>query len=76
MDLDLKKKVGDLVMRKSKVGGSQLDSLRKGNWVKLICGASFQDVIDIRNLSLIYTLAGGTLSLSLYIYIYIITCLY
>ncbi|KAH6769583.1 hypothetical protein C2S52_014386 [Perilla frutescens var. hirtella] len=29
-----------------------------GNWVKLICGASFEDVIDIRNLSLVYTLAG------------------
>ncbi|KAK1411739.1 hypothetical protein QVD17_32433 [Tagetes erecta] len=33
-------------------------SLEKGNWVKLICGASFQDVVDIRNLSLVYTLAG------------------
>ncbi|EOY06727.1 4Fe-4S ferredoxin, iron-sulfur binding isoform 2 [Theobroma cacao] len=34
------------------------ESLRKGNWVKLICGASFEDVVDIRNLSLVYTLAG------------------
>ncbi|KAG9148232.1 hypothetical protein Leryth_021597 [Lithospermum erythrorhizon] len=33
-------------------------SLQKGNWVKLICGASFEDVVDIRNLSLVYTLAG------------------
>ncbi|XP_059646303.1 uncharacterized protein LOC132291952 [Cornus florida] len=33
-------------------------SLQRGNWVKLICGASFEDVIDIRNLSLVYTLAG------------------
>ena len=35
------------------------ESLQKGNWVKLICGASFEDVADIRNLSLVYTLAGG-----------------
>ncbi|XP_058076884.1 uncharacterized protein LOC131225376 isoform X2 [Magnolia sinica] len=34
------------------------ESLRRGNWVKLICGASFEDVVDVRNLSLIYTLAG------------------
>ncbi|XP_027121002.1 uncharacterized protein [Coffea arabica] len=34
------------------------ESLQKGNWVKLICGASFEDVADIRNLSLVYTLAG------------------
>ncbi|KAL3651430.1 hypothetical protein CASFOL_004432 [Castilleja foliolosa] len=34
------------------------ESLRKGNWVMLICGASFEDVLDIRNLSLVYTLAG------------------
>ncbi|XVE65513.1 hypothetical protein DITRI_Ditri08aG0005700 [Diplodiscus trichospermus] len=32
--------------------------LQQGNWVKLICGASFEDVVDIRNLSLVYTLAG------------------
>ncbi|EYU29661.1 hypothetical protein ABFS82_07G005800 [Erythranthe guttata] len=37
---------------------SPLESLQKGNWVKLICGASFEDVVDIRNLSLVYTLAG------------------
>ncbi|KAJ6891415.1 hypothetical protein NC651_024802 [Populus alba x Populus x berolinensis] len=34
------------------------ESLQKGNWVKLICGASFEDVVDVRNLSLVYTLAG------------------
>ncbi|XP_038723707.1 uncharacterized protein LOC120015376 isoform X2 [Tripterygium wilfordii] len=34
------------------------ESLRRGTWVKLICGASFEDVVDIRNLSLVYTLAG------------------
>ncbi|XP_057809735.1 uncharacterized protein LOC131024236 isoform X2 [Salvia miltiorrhiza] len=38
---------------------SPLASLHMGNWVKLICGASFEDVTDIRNLSLVYTLAGG-----------------
>ncbi|CAA3020777.1 Hypothetical predicted protein [Olea europaea subsp. europaea] len=37
---------------------SPLESLQNGNWVKLICGASFEDVVDIRNLSLVYTLAG------------------
>ncbi|GAU27746.1 hypothetical protein TSUD_215570, partial [Trifolium subterraneum] len=35
-----------------------IESLQRGNWVKLICGASFEDVVDIRNLSLVYTLAG------------------
>ncbi|CAK9154917.1 unnamed protein product [Ilex paraguariensis] len=34
------------------------ESLQRGNWVKLICGANFEDVVDIRNLSLVYTLAG------------------
>nr|DAD47539.1 TPA_asm: hypothetical protein HUJ06_017476 [Nelumbo nucifera] len=40
------------------ISSSPDESLRKGNWVKLICGASFEDVVDIRNLSLVYTLAG------------------
>ncbi|XP_022138429.1 uncharacterized protein LOC111009602 [Momordica charantia] len=40
------------------VQSSPLESLRNGHWVKLICGASFEDVVDIRNLSLVYTLAG------------------
>ncbi|KAH9325665.1 hypothetical protein KI387_005843, partial [Taxus chinensis] len=34
------------------------DSLKQGQWVKLICGASFEDVAEVRNLSLVYTLAG------------------
>lgn len=37
---------------------SPIQSLRSGDWVKLICGASFEDAADIRNLSLVYTLAG------------------
>ncbi|XP_074583452.1 uncharacterized protein LOC141839572 isoform X1 [Curcuma longa] len=37
---------------------SPIQSLRSGNWVKLICGASFEDAADVRNLSLVYTLAG------------------
>lgn len=40
------------------VTSSPHDSLQRGNWVKLICGASFEDVVDVRNLSLVYTLAG------------------
>ncbi|CAN1281563.1 hypothetical protein LINPERPRIM_LOCUS17787 [Linum perenne] len=40
------------------IASSPYESLQKGNWVKLICGASFEDVVDIRNLSLVYTLAG------------------
>ncbi|KAH7573470.1 hypothetical protein ACOSP7_007163 [Xanthoceras sorbifolium] len=40
------------------IASSPHESLQKGNWVKLICGASFEDVVDIRNLSLVYTLAG------------------
>ncbi|KAM0984771.1 hypothetical protein ACFX2I_012051 [Malus domestica] len=37
---------------------SPAKSLENGKWVKLICGASFEDVVDIRNRSLVYTLAG------------------
>jgi Fe-S-cluster-containing hydrogenase component 2 len=36
-----------------------LHSLKDGNWFKLICGASFQDLPAIRNLALAYTLAGA-----------------
>jgi Fe-S-cluster-containing hydrogenase component 2 len=38
---------------------SPSQSLVKGNWFKLICGASFQDLPDVRNLVLAYTLAGA-----------------
>ncbi|XP_060174010.1 uncharacterized protein LOC132604497 isoform X3 [Lycium barbarum] len=40
------------------INSNPVESLQKGNWVKLICGASFEDLVDIRNLSLVYTLAG------------------
>ncbi|CAN0855396.1 hypothetical protein LINGRAHAP2_LOCUS6199 [Linum grandiflorum] len=40
------------------IASAPFQSLQKGNWVKLICGASFEDVVDVRNLSLVYTLAG------------------
>ncbi len=36
-----------------------LHSLREGNWFKLICGASFQHLPAIRNLTLAYALAGA-----------------
>lgn len=36
-----------------------LQSLEKGNWFKLICGASFQDLSAVRNLALSYSLAGA-----------------
>jgi len=35
-----------------------LNSLREGNWFKLICGASFQHLPAVRNLTLAYALAG------------------
>jgi len=35
------------------------DSLREGNWFKLICGASFQHLPAVRHLTLAYTLAGA-----------------
>lgn len=38
---------------------SPLISLQNGNWFKLICGASYQHLPSIRNLALIYTLAGA-----------------
>ncbi|WP_017721184.1 circadian clock protein LdpA [Kamptonema formosum] len=36
-----------------------LNSLTKGHWFKLICGASFQHLPSVRNLALAYTLAGA-----------------
>ncbi|WP_110986246.1 circadian clock protein LdpA [Acaryochloris thomasi] len=36
-----------------------LQSLEQGHWFKLICGASFQHLPAVRNLSLAYTLAGA-----------------
>jgi Fe-S-cluster-containing hydrogenase component 2 len=38
---------------------SPSESLQVGSWFKLICGASFQDLPAIRNLTLAYTLAGA-----------------
>ncbi|WP_009631393.1 circadian clock protein LdpA [Synechocystis sp. PCC 7509] len=35
-----------------------LRSLEQGNWLKLICGASFQHLPSVRNLTLAYALAG------------------
>lgn len=35
-----------------------LTSLQQGQWVKLICGASYQHLPVIRDLALVYTLAG------------------
>jgi Fe-S-cluster-containing hydrogenase component 2 len=36
-----------------------LNSLKQGHWFKLICGASFQHLPAVRNLTLAYTLAGA-----------------
>ncbi len=36
-----------------------LHSLNNGHWFKLICGASFQHLPAVRNLTLVYTLAGA-----------------
>ena len=36
-----------------------LQALRKGDWFKLICGASFQNLPAIRSLTLSYALAGA-----------------
>ncbi len=38
---------------------SPLDALRAGTWFKLICGASYHHIPDIRNLALAYTIAGA-----------------
>jgi len=37
---------------------SPLQSLQTGRWVKLICGASYQDMPSIRCLAMLYTLSG------------------
>lgn len=36
-----------------------LGSLQEGRWFKLICGASFQHLPAVRNLALVYALAGA-----------------
>ncbi|NEP44730.1 MAG: 4Fe-4S ferredoxin, partial [Okeania sp. SIO2H7] len=36
-----------------------LNSLKEGRWFKLICGASFQHLPAVRNLTLVYALAGA-----------------
>ena len=36
-----------------------LQSLKQGNWFKLICGASYQHLPAVRSLALAYTLAGA-----------------
>ena len=38
---------------------SPLTALQRGHWFKLICGASYQHLPAIRNLTLAYTLAGA-----------------
>ncbi|ESA38043.1 4fe-4s ferredoxin [Leptolyngbya sp. Heron Island J] len=38
---------------------NSLEALKFGQWFKLICGASYQDVSKVRNLSLVYSLAGA-----------------
>ncbi|MGB7084077.1 MAG: LdpA C-terminal domain-containing domain [Phormidesmis sp.] len=38
---------------------SPADSLRSGHWFKLICGASYQALPAVRNLTLAYALAGA-----------------
>ncbi len=41
------------------VQNRSLLALQEGRWFKLICGASFQHLASVRNLSLVYTLAGA-----------------
>ncbi len=36
-----------------------LQALHEGHWFKLICGASYQHLASIRDLTLVYTLAGA-----------------
>ncbi|MEE3718969.1 LdpA C-terminal domain-containing domain [Tumidithrix elongata RA019] len=43
----------------NQLSNSPLDSLRSHQWFKLICGASYQHLPSIRNLALVYTLAGA-----------------
>ncbi|MEL7035740.1 MAG: LdpA C-terminal domain-containing domain [Cyanobacteria bacterium J06592_8] len=40
------------------MNSSPIKSLQNGNWFKLICGASYQHLPAVRNLTLAYTLAG------------------
>lgn len=38
---------------------SPYQSLQVGNWVKIICGASYQDMPTVRRLAMLYALAGA-----------------
>ena len=38
---------------------NRLQALEQGHWFKLICGASFQHLPAVRNLALVYALAGA-----------------
>ncbi|HAE05853.1 MAG TPA: 4Fe-4S ferredoxin [Richelia sp.] len=38
---------------------NHLQALEQGNWFKLICGASYKFLPAVRNLTLVYTLAGA-----------------
>lgn len=38
---------------------NHLQALKQGNWFKLICGASYKFLPAVRNLTLVYTLAGA-----------------
>ena len=38
---------------------SPVSSLAQGRWFKLICGASYQALPDVRNLTLVYSLVGA-----------------
>ncbi|KAK1295087.1 hypothetical protein QJS10_CPA16g01685 [Acorus calamus] len=49
----------EFVRASPSTSGPPVESLRRGDWVKLICGASFEDSADVRNLSLVYALSGG-----------------
>ncbi|MEO1591287.1 MAG: LdpA C-terminal domain-containing domain [Cyanobacteria bacterium J06632_22] len=42
----------------AKTATTPLTSLQRGQWIKLICGASYQHLPVIRDLALVYTLAG------------------
>ena len=42
-----------------KTQSTPLDSLHLGQWFKLICGASYQALPAVRNLTLAYALAGA-----------------
>ncbi|CAM9891054.1 unnamed protein product, partial [Choristocarpus tenellus] len=58
-DIDLKREIEPFLPPERRRLSFPGDSLSRGEWFKLICGASFEDLPAVRNLAIVFTLAGA-----------------